>query len=358
MISAIQKSLQQFNKNKSISPPEITLLLKQFATLMSAGIPIIKSCDILANSQEKSASRLLLLEIKHNILKGNNLYDSMRHHPQYFDELTCRLIQMGEQTGKIETLLLISAAYKEKNQTLIKNIQQALFYPCLTAITALIIAICMFIFVIPHFADLFQDNKIALPLITKAIFCVSTKIRDDGWIVLLITFITALILLLHKNANPIQRMKQIVIRLPIIRAFLLKVGLARFARHLALTLEAGIPITTALFLTANACGSIELTPAIIQVCKQISAGSPLHQAMTTSPVFPILLIQMIKIGEESGKLEDMANKFADFAEADIDHFTEQLNVLLEPLIMLVLGVLIGGLVIGMYLPIFKLGSAI
>lgn len=348
----------KFNQRKRASAFEIIILLRQFATLIASGIPIVQSCDILANSQEKDIFRILIHQIKNDLLKGNNLYDSLRRHPQYFDELTCRLVQIGEQTGKIEILLLLSANYQEKNLTLSRNIKQALFYPCIITITSLIITICMFLFVIPRFAELFQDTKTELPMLTSAIFYLSIKLREYSWLIIITILLCIFSLLRNRHSPWPERLRQIVMHIPFIRTFTQKVALARFARHFSLTTTAGIPITNALLITANACGNSKLTHAIIQVTKKINSGFPLHQAMMTFPLFPVMFIQMVKIGEESGKLEDMVNKFADFTEADIEQFTQRLNLLLEPLIMIVLGVLIGGLVIGMYLPIFKLGSAI
>jgi type IV pilus assembly protein PilC len=348
----------RFIQKENITRIEMIVLIRQFATLIASGIPIIKSCDILANSQEKQIIRLLIHQIKHDILRGNNLYDSLRRHPRYFDELTCRLVQIGEQTGKIETLLFIAASYQEKDLLLHRNIKQALFYPCIITITSLMIVICMFLFVIPRFAELFQDRQNELPLLTIAIFYLSNKLRKYAWLIIILVLLPIGRLLMKKKSNRLTHFKHVMFRIPIFRNFLQKIILARFARHFALTIAAGIPMTNALLLTANSCGNPEFTQAIILVTRKISSGLPLHQAMAILPLFPVMLIQMVKIGEESGKLEDMVNKFADFTEADIEQFTQRLNLLLEPLIMIVLGVLIGGLVIGMYLPIFKLGSAI
>lgn len=355
----LKQHWKYFSQNQRVNAFDITVFLRQFATLISAGIPIIQSCDILEKSQEKRALRLLIYSIKRDILSGHNLYSSLKSHPTYFDLLTCHLVQIGEHTGQLEMMLITIANYQEKNLAFKKKVKQALFYPCIITLTALMVTFSMFIFVIPRFAELFHDMQDTLPLLTVCLFYLSDKLQQYVFLWLACTFFSIVIFIYAMRTTNAQRyLQQIIAQLPLIKPCLHKITLARFARNLAITFAAGIPITDALKLAANTNNNIEFTRIIAELRSKISSGLQLHHAMLASNFFPVLMIQMVKIGEESGMFELMLDKIADFFESDIEQLIGRLNHLLEPLIMLVLGVLIGGLVIGMYLPIFKLGSAL
>ncbi len=327
---------------------------------MSAGVPIIQSCDLLEKSQVKSSIRLLIYSIKREMLTGKELYYSLRSHHYYFDELTCQLVKMGESTGKLDKMLCIIADQQEKNFAFKKRVYQTLFYPCVICVTAFIVTCSMFIFVVPRFADLFQDTQVSLPLLTRCIFYFSAQLQQHLFL-LLLPVIACILAFFHPglSSHLKQSMRQFFIRFPPLRQCLHKIFIARFARNLAMTFAAGMPINEALKLAAQATGSAEFSTVWVKSLRRhINSGLPLHHAMQTLSYFPDLMIQMTKIGEESGMLVNMLNKVADFLEADINQLINHLNQLLEPLIMLGLGVLIGGLVIGMYLPIFKLGNAL
>jgi type IV pilus assembly protein PilC len=349
--------LQKLKNPHSITAFEITIFLRQFTTLISASIPVIQTCEILTKCQTNPRLRLLIYTIKRDLLTGRNLFYCLLCHPQYFDELTCRLIYIGEQTGKLEKMLATITSYHEKNHTFKQRIKQALFYPSVIVIIAILITLSMLLFVIPRFAELFQDITTQLPLLTQCIFYFSVKLREHIAALLMI-FLAAVFFTFRNRHFAFQLLKKVGIKLPTMQSYLHKIATIRFARYLSLTLSAGIPITNALLLTTHVCGNDTFANLVINLHKKVNAGVNLHQAMTMMGSFPTLMIQMVKIGEESGMLEPMLNKFADFIEADMDQLLQRLNLLLEPLIMLVLGVLIGGLVIGMYLPIFKLGNAI
>jgi type IV pilus assembly protein PilC len=348
------------NQNKRITLFDITVFLRQLATLMSAGVPIIQSCELLEKSQVKSSIRLLIYSIKREMLTGKALYYSLQSHHPYFDELTCQLIKMGEYTGKLDEMLRIIADQQEKNLAFKKHMYQTLFYPCVICVTAFIVTFSMFIFVIPRFADLFQDTQVSLPLLTRCIFYFSAQLQQHLFL-LLLPVMAGILAFFHPalSSHLKHRVRQFFIRFPPIRQCLHKIFLARFARNLAMTFAAGMPINEALKLAADASESAEgSTVWAEKLRRHINSGLPLHHAMETLRYFPELMIQMTKIGEESGMLVNMLHKAADFLEADINQLINHLNQLLEPLIMLGLGVLIGGLVIGMYLPIFKLGNAL
>jgi type IV pilus assembly protein PilC len=344
-------------QHRHITLFDICVFLRQFATLMAAGIPIIQSCEILEKSQEKIALRLLIYSIKREILSGKNLFYSMQQCPRYFNALTCQLVRIGEQTGKLDTMLIMIANHQEKNMAFKKRVQQALFYPCIIMITALIVTLGMFLFVIPHFATLFHDMEEKLPLLTLWIFYLSAKLKQYLWLGGVLTFLFILAIYHGQHQPHVKRyLQQLTAKLPLIKECLRKILLARFARQLAIAFAAGIPITEALTLAGNAHDNSEFTQTIVQLRNHINAGLPLHHAMEGLAYFPAFMTQMIKIGEESGMLEPMLSKTADFFESDIDQLVSRFHQLLEPLIMIVLGVLIGGLIIGMYLPIFKLGN--
>lgn len=359
LLTPFTQTVRRIKQREHINAFDITLFLRQFATLVSAGIPIIQGCDILEKSQEKTALRLLIYTIKREVLSGKTLASSLSEHPVYFDALTSQLVQIGEHTGKLELMLSRIAVHQEKQLAFKKRIKQALFYPSLITFTALVVTLGLLLFVIPRFADLFHDMHEKLPALTVAIFYLSAKLQQSVWL-LLPGVLLGIVLLwrLYQRGEMKTRLQQGLCRLPFIKLSLRKILLARFARNLAITFAAGLSLTDGLTLTAQACGSPDFALTLYALRRHLLTGKQLHHAMEALPDFPPLMIQMIKIGEESGLLQPMLDKIADFFESDTDQLIGRLNQLLEPLIMIVLGVLIGGLVIGMYLPIFKIGSVL
>src|SRR5579862_2165502 len=345
LINHCKQYLSNLQLNRQASLFDICIFFRQFSTLISAGIPIIKSCDILEKSQSKIALRILIYTIKHDILAGKPLSVSLKKYPQYFDMLTCHLIQIGEHTGKLDMMLISVANYWEKNLVLKKRIKQALFYPGIIISIALIITLAMLIFIIPRFAELFQDTEIKLPILTRCIFYLSSKVQQFIYFLLGITPIVYFILSHQKVSY--QFIYSYLYKLPFIKSCRYKITLTRFARNLAITFTAGIPIIEGLQLAVDTRENTEFATLITKLRHRISSGRQLHQAMETFPAFPVLMVQMIKIGEETGMLEQMLNKMADFLESDIEQLIAYLSHILEPLIMIVLGVLIGGLVIAM-----------
>jgi type IV pilus assembly protein PilC len=342
-----------FFKQAAITSQDIAVFLRQFSTLLSANIPLLKSCEMMEKSQNKPAMRLLIYTIKRDILTGNNLLSCLNQHPQHFDTLICQLIHIGEHTGRLDKMLTISADYQENTLAFKRKIQQALFYPCVIFSMAIMMTVGMFIFIIPHFATLFKEANLPLPLLTQAIFYLSTLLREYAWKCLLILVITLLFILRSRfTTTIISTIQTYTYSLPIIKHYRHTISLARLSRHLAITLAAGLPITQALSISG------QQKPTIAKILSHLQAGQQLYAAMAVHTEFPPLMIQMIKIGEESGTLDAMLAKLADFFDADIDQLTTRIGQLLEPLIMVVLGALIGGLVIGLYLPIFTLGSAL
>ncbi|OGT35210.1 MAG: hypothetical protein A3F11_02060 [Gammaproteobacteria bacterium RIFCSPHIGHO2_12_FULL_37_14] len=347
-------------KNRRINHFDIILFLRQFATLISAGIPILQSCDILAKSQEKNSLRQIIYSIREQIASGKALSYSLKFRTLYFDELTCQLIHIGEHTGKLDNMLEMIAAHHEKNLAFNRKIQQIIFYPCLVMIVSLVILCGLFLVVIPRFAELFQDVPNKLPLLTIYIFAVSYYFQRYGWVILLLLQSVIGFVLYHPAYR--KKMKDylylLLFHIPPIKQYMLKIIFARFARQLAITFSAGIPIIDALHLVSKISSDVKFTTSIALLKSKLHTGLSLNHAMQALAYFPEIMIQMIKIGEETGKLDFMLDKTADFMESDIDQITAQLSKMIEPLIMLFLGVLIGGIVIGMYLPIFKLGTTL
>jgi type IV pilus assembly protein PilC len=330
----------------------LVILLRQLAGMLTAGIPIARCFEILEKMQANANLRAALYKIKNRLLAGFALHDSLRHESVWFDTFSCRLVHLGEQTGKLDRILLALATHHEKRANWRRSMQKALFYPCVLLITALILSFCMFVFVIPKFADLFADMLHKLPLLTRLIFaCSSAMVRGlpllFGGLVLSILFLIYIF----------RRKKVMLLRLPLLTNYLRAYAVARFTRNLAIALAAGIPIIEALKLSAGFGDSV-LENAVTELRTAVSAGHHLHQAIAATEIFPVMLQQMVRVGEEAGSLDNMLDQAAGLLEAELNARMEHFTQLLEPLIMCVLGVLIGGLVIGMYLPVFNLGSAL
>lgn len=358
IVSIIYRVLALFKK-RQITEADINYFFQQFGVLFAAGVPLIKCFEILEKSQVNGCLSELIFSIKQNLLAGRELYMCLRQHLQYFDELTCQLVKMGEHTGKLEEILILIANEKEKKLLLQKQIKKALTYPIIISTVALLITLGLFLFVIPRFADLFAENSLQLPFLTQSIFFLSHWLTKHVYLFLIVVSLFFLPFMPLQLFHP-YRKKSIYYfcKLPMLARLIHKSSLSRFARNLAIAYSAGIPITQALKLILYANANSTLTHQVILLKSKINAGLQLHQAMRLIPGFPEFMLQMIKIGEESGRMEQLLGKIADILEAEVQQFVNQFNQLLEPLIMLFQGVLIGGLVIGMYLPIFKLGNVL
>lgn len=326
---------------------ETIVLLRQLSGMLAAGIPVARCVEILEKMQPDSALRAALFKIKNRLQAGFALHDSLRAEPEWFDAFSCRLVFLGEQTGKLDTILLALTQHHEKRADWQRNIRKALFYPCILMVTAAILSLCMFIFIIPAFAELFADRYQQLPWLTRMIFAFSAVIRYA---------LPVLVLAIVAGIYFIRRQKISWQRLPPFSASVRDFAAARFTRNLALALSAGVPILEALKLAAG-FGHAELEHAVTDLRSAIHAGHSLHDALSANTIFPAVLRQMAEVGEESGALDAMLLKAASILETALETRMERFIQLLEPLIMCVLGVLIGGLVIGMYLPVFNLGSA-
>ncbi len=359
-ISVIKKkSPANFKQSNTISRWDVALFFRQLATLIMAGIPISDALQVLNQNSVSLKIFLLLAALKDDIAAGNSLALSVQKFPRFFDMMTCSLISAGEKSGTLDIMLERIASHKEK-LTLLKNkIKQALFYPLMIVTAAIIVTVIMLMFVIPRFAELFTSMHSTLPLFTLMVINLANFIHH--WIGM-ISFILMLLgggLYTAKNTVRTRWLiDQSLLTIPFLGGALKKYILAGFARSLATVFAAGVPITEALNILINSTGNSVYTKAIQKLYLDISAGKQLHVAIHPGKLFPPMMIQMIQIGEESGTLEKMLIKVAEFYESDLDHLINNLSRLLEPLIMMILGVVIGGLVIAMYLPIFRLGAVI
>lgn len=339
---------------------DITIFLRQLTTFISAGLPLAISLRHLAESQIKPSLSIIIRHILTDIQTGNPLSNALSRHPHHFPPLCCHLIELGEHTGKLENMLETLTCYREKSAAFNKQIKQALFYPCFILLFALIMTFSLLYFVIPQFAILFKEMNNNLPPLTAFIFATSAYLINHlGTIILTLLMTMSICMWQWDRLSPIRsRLIQSLFKLPLLQDYHHQLILTRFIRHLSLTYTAGLTIQQGLPLAANAADSITLTQTITAIMQQTKRGFALSKAMATSPLFPPEFLQFIKIGEEAGKLDTMLDKYASIAEAKLDLFGKRAAILLEPLIMICLGALIGGLVIGMYLPLFKLGSVL
>jgi len=341
-------------------PEDIALFSRQLATMLGAGIPLVQAFEIVGNGHDKPSVQKLILDIKADIESGTSLHESLAKHPLYFDDLYVNLVEAGEQAGALEGLLDKIATYKEKSEAIKKKVKKALFYPAAVLVVAVVVSIILLIFVIPQFESLFKGFGADLPAFTQMVVDLSRFVQAKG--IFLAVAIGALIFsfLYVKKRSKAMRifLDRASLKLPIIGPILNKAAIARYARTLSTMFAAGVPLVEALDSVAGATGNIVYETAVYRMRDEVATGTRLQRAMETTGLFPNMVIQMIAVGEESGALDEMSGKVATFYEADVDNAVDSMSSLLEPLIMAILGVLVGGMVIAMYLPIFKLGAVV
>lgn len=349
-----------FRSGGKVLPIDIAVFARQLATMMSAGIPMVQAFEIIGNGHEKPAMQKLVLDIKGTIEGGSTLHESLAKHPLYFDDLFVNLVEAGEQAGALETLLDKIATYKEKTEALKKKIKKALFYPMAVLAVALIVSSILLIFVIPQFEALFKGFGADLPAFTQMVVNLSRFMQHMGWIVGLAVGggIYTFLYFKKRSRNMRRALDRALLKFPIIGPIMVKAAIARFARTLSTMFAAGVPLVEAMQSVAGATGNIVYEEATLRMKDEVSTGQRLQRAMENTGLFPNMVVQMIAVGEESGSLDTMSAKVAEFYEAEVDNAVDAMSSLMEPMIMAVLGVLVGGMVIAMYLPIFKLGAAI
>ena len=356
----VKKQTSLFRTGGKITPLDIAVFSRQLATMLASGIPLVQAFEIVGVGHDKPAMQKLILDIKVAVEGGSSLHESLAKHPIYFDDLYRNLVEAGEQAGALEGLLDKVATYKEKTEALKKKIKKALFYPAAVLVVAVIVTLILLLFVIPEFESLFKGFGADLPAFTRMVINLSKFVQSQGWWMGLLVaggFIT--FFYFKKRSRALRHfLDRMSLKIPIIGPILTKAAIARYARTLSTMFSAGVPLVEAMDSVAGATGNIVYETAVLRMRDEVATGQRLRRAMENTGLFPNMVVQMIAVGEESGSLDAMAAKVADFYELEVDTAVDGLSSLLEPLIMAILGILVGGLVIAMYLPIFKLGAVI
>lgn len=348
------------SKGRKVTAKDIAIFSRQLATMMSAGVPLVQAFDIIGRGNENPRMRDMILNIKADVEAGNPLADSLAKHPLHFDELFCNLVRAGEHAGILENLLHKIATYKERTEAIKAKIKKALFYPTAVIVVAFVVTAILLIYVVPQFESLFSGFGAALPAFTQMVINLSRFMQEWWWAVFggIIGAIVVMIQAKKRSRKFNIYLDKIVLKLPVVGMIVNKAAIARYARTLSTMFAAGVPLVEAMDSVAGATGNVVYSEAVLRIRDDVSTGRQLQASMRDVGLFPSMVVQMVAIGEESGALDDMLGKVADFYEQEVNDAVDSMSSLLEPLIMAILGVLVGGLVVAMYLPIFKLGSVV
>ncbi len=347
-------------RKKPIKPADIAIFTRQMATMMKAGVPLVQSFDIVADGLENPTMRTLVTTIKNDVAGGSGLAVSLAKHPRHFDDLFCSLVSAGESSGRLETMLDRVATYKEKTEALKRKIKKALTYPTAVIVVAIIVTGILLIKVVPQFAETFRSFGSDLPAFTLFVLRISEFVQK-WWFIILLAMLAAVWGIREAKLRSVrfaEAIDKLALKAPIIGGITYDAVVARFSRTLATTFNAGVPLVEALESTAGAAGNSVYSKAILQIRDDVTTGATLYQSIKSTGLFPNMLLQMVSIGEESGQLDEMLDKVANHYEESVDNAVDNLSSLMEPIIMSILGVLVGGLMVAMYLPIFMLGSVI
>ncbi|MEP7044257.1 MAG: type II secretion system F family protein [Dokdonella sp.] len=355
------KSKPLFGKaGKAIKGRDIAIFARQLATMMAAGVPMVQGFEIVAGGQSNPRMKDMLTDIKTDIEGGSALNEALAKYPIQFDELFCNLVRAGESAGVLDTVLDTIATYKENIENIKGKIKKAMFYPAAVLAVALLVACILLIFVIPQFEDVFKSSHAELPAFTQMLVDLSHFMVSYWYLMLgfMIAGVFAL-LALYKRSTAFQHfIGRSLLKIPVVGMILRQSAIARYARTLGVTFRAGVPLVEALDSVSNATGSIVYNDAVKRIREDVAVGHQLQLAMRQTGVFPNMVVQMVAIGEEAGALDKMLFKIAEFYETEVNNAVDALSSLLEPMIMVVIGLIVGSMVIGMYLPIFKLGSVV
>ncbi|MDD1966751.1 type II secretion system F family protein [Pseudomonas putida] len=355
-----KKTASLFGSGKKIKPLDIAFFSRQMATMMKAGVPLLQSFDIISEGSANPNMRKLVDDIKQEVAAGHSFATALRQKPQYFDDLFCNLVDAGEQAGALESLLDRVATYKEKTESLKSKIKKAMTYPIAVVVVAFIVTGILLIKVVPQFQSVFAGFGAKLPAFTLMVIGLSEAVQSY-WYIFILAVVIAIVAFKRAykgSAKFRDRMDRMMLKIPVIGPLLYKSAVARYARTLATTFAAGVPLVDALDSVAGATGNVVFRNAVQKVKQDVSTGMQLNFSMRSTGVFPMLAVQMTAIGEESGALDSMLDKVATYYEEEVDTMVDSLTSLMEPMIMAVLGVVVGGLVIAMYLPIFQLGNVV
>ena len=356
----VRKKPKDLFGGAKITPADISIFARQMATMMKAGVPLVQSFEIIGQGHENKAMQKMILGLKTEVEGGVSLHEALAKQPLYFDPLFVNLVEAGEQSGALETMLDKLATYKEKTEALKAKVKKAMFYPVAVLVVASVVTSILLIFVVPEFKNLFDSFGAELPAMTLFVIGISEFIQAWWWVIAGGIGATIYTILRIKKTSPKMQegIDRLALKAPVIGEITTKSAIARFSRTLETMSAAGVPLVEAMDSVAGACGNIIYFKGSIKIRDEVSQGTQLQTAMRNTGLFPNMAIQMVSIGEEAGSLDDMLAKVADFYETEVDNAVDALTSLLEPIIMAFLGVVIGGLIIAMYLPIFKMGSVV
>ncbi|MDS1309432.1 type II secretion system F family protein [Marinobacter xiaoshiensis] len=349
-----------FGGSKKITPFDIAMLTRQLATMMKAGVPLVQSFDIVADGLENKGLQELVMSIRNDISSGTSFAGSLRKHPRHFDNLYCNLVDSGEKAGALEQMLDRIALYLEKTELLKKKVKKAMTYPISVIVVAIVVTAILLVKVVPQFESMFSGFGAELPVFTQMVVGLSEWMQT-WWFIVLLGIIGSIFLFKEAKRRSLKFsdiVDKYVLKLPIVGEILDKSAVAKFGRVLSTTFAAGVPLVDALDSVAGATGNAVYRDAIDRIKNDVSSGTQLQASMRQQDVFPVMAVQLTAIGEESGNLDEMLEKVAVHYEAVVDDMVDNLTALMEPMIMAVLGVLVGGLIIAMYLPIFQMGQVV
>jgi type IV pilus assembly protein PilC len=343
-----------------VKPADVALFTRQMSTMMRAGVPLVQSFDIVADGTDKPKVAQLVRAVRNDVAGGNNFATALRRHPLHFDDLFCNLVDAGEQSGALETMLDRIASYKEKTESLKAKVRKAMVYPVAVLVVAFIVTGILLIKVVPQFQDVFAGFGADLPAFTLFVIGISEFVQAYWMLIVAgIGGAVAGFIAVHKRSKALRdRLDRMVLKVPVAGNIIEKSSVARFARTLSTTFAAGVPLVDALTSVAGSTGNSVYSNAVLRVRDDVSTGQQLNFSMRNTGVFPNMVIQLVAIGEEAGALDDMLDKAASYYEEQVDNAVDNLTALMEPMIMVVLGVLVGGLIIAMYMPIFQLGAVV
>ncbi len=345
---------------KKIKPADIAFFTRQMATMVKSGVPLVQAFDIVSDGVDNQKMKNIISNIRDSVSAGNDFAAALRKYPEYFDDLTCNLIESGEQAGTLQTMLEKVAIYKEKTEALKAKIKKALMYPAITLAVAFGVTLILLIKVVPSFQDMFNNFGADLPAPTQMVVSISEVTQDYYLYILSALVIIGVVFVqsLRRSKHFRDRFEAFLLGVPVFGDLIQKAAIARYSRVLSTTFAAGVPLVDALDSVAGAVGNSVYRDAVHKVKDEVASGQQMHLAMRSTKVFPNMVVQMASIGEESGALDDMLSKAADYYENEVDNAVDSLTAMIEPAMMVFLGVVIGGLIVAMYLPIFEMGSVI
>jgi type IV pilus assembly protein PilC len=355
-----KKPKSLFGDGPPINSGDIAMFARQMSTMMGSGVALLQSFDLVSEGHEKPAFQKLVMSLKADVEAGGTLADALRQHPDHFDALFCSLVDAGEQAGILESLLTKLAVYKEKSESMKKKIKGALSYPISIMVIAMIVSAILLIYVVPVFSDMFESMGGKLPALTQFVVDIS-DFMIAHWMPVFGGIVAVVVIFKQAKKRSIafdHFLQRLSLKLPLFGELLTKSAIARFTRTLATMFAAGTPLVEAMDSVAGATGNIVFYEATMKIKNEVETGTPLAESMRNVEVFPNMCVQMTQIGEESGNIDKMLNKVADYYEEEVDALVESLSSLMEPMIMAFLGVIIGGLVLAMYMPIFSMGDVI